>query len=52
MNKHKAAWTAEKRAAQSRIMKRVWAAKQKAIGVKPPHKNWLQRIWDVVREAR
>jgi len=51
MNKHKAAWTPEKRAAQSKVMKRIWAARRQAVSIEPPPKNWLQRIWDIVRGA-
>lgn len=60
MNKRKAAWTPEKRALHSKVMKRIWAAKRQAMNVEPPteklprHKTdwWLKKILDVVKGAR
>jgi len=52
MSKRKAAWTPEKRALHSKVMKRIWAAKRQAMNVGPPTKNWLERILDVVKGAR
>ena len=49
MNKHKAAWTPEKRVAQSKRMKRIWAARRQAVGIEPPTRNWLQKIWDYMK---
>jgi hypothetical protein len=52
MSKRKAAWTPEKRARHSKVMKRIWDAKRQAMNVEPPTKNWFERILDVVRGAR
>ena len=51
MNKRKAAWTPEKRALHSKVMKRIWDAKRQAMNVEPPTKSWFKRILDVVRVA-
>jgi len=59
MNKHKAEWTAEKRAAQSKRMKRIWAARRQAVSIEPPieklprHKTdwWLKTIKNFFKGA-
>lgn len=51
MNRKKAAWTTERRLAHSKLMKQIWEKKHRASGKLPPPKNWLQRIWDVMRGA-
>ncbi len=57
MSKRKAAWTPEKRARHSKVMKRIWDAKRQAMNVEPPTQNrpqhqghwWLKKILDYMK---